>query len=149
MSAMGLASLRDDSWPEPKPKKTYIKKVDSAKASKELVLREKTPITVVFEVHIDPETNKITTSRFMCGRDRAMVQEVGDYIIKKLIERYNFKYNHLLIMSSDEADGIWVWVKSRVPIPPPALTTNENHHRGIEVNSVLRLNRGDDSVIDI
>lgn len=119
------------------------------KEAQAIVLRNRSFDHVVFEVHIDPENNKITTSRFMCGRDRYSVQEVGDYIIRKLCERYGFRWENLVIMSSDEPDGIWVWVRSRVPIPPKALQSGENHHRGIEINSVLRLGRGDDSIIDI
>ncbi len=119
---------------------------------------------VTFEVHIDPTTRKIVTSRFMCGKNRYLVQQVGARIVDELQKKYGFGYRNLIVLSSDEPDGIWVWVKSRVPIPPPKLTGSsllnpadsvidvtayENHPHRLKDNPKLLSPNGDDQVIDI
>lgn len=102
-----------------------------------------------FEVHIDPKTRKITTSEFACGRDRARVQEVGAHLIRSLCTRYGFLPGNLVILSDEQADNIWVWVKSRTPIPPPRLTSSENNHHRLQDHSILPDGGRRDQIIDI
>lgn len=104
-----------------------------------------------FEVHTCerglPYTSRVA---WRAGVSYHESSKVCNLLADAFSREYRIPRREIIPMSSLEPDGLFIWIRSRVPIPKTCFPTpRENNNLRIEERSGLRSRGFDDPVIDI
>jgi hypothetical protein len=93
---------------------------ETSNGEKKIVIKDSLlPRDFKLELHFDEKNRPYTSRLAKSGAVSAhgWASAVGHELIKLFHETYHIDKSQLIIMSSDEKDGLYVWVRSRVQLP--------------------------------